>query len=162
MLYRRIFTQVPLQCVCNKIIYIKSGKFCQHFSVRVDQAGEEVCQLAVFCVKLSSAALFTSVIMPPGEGIISKLDMSLETFENKVTREVLEWYLAVWFLLDHQSREYLPRTVSTKQGVSLPLMFLSELSTNNYEKGNTFLQIPHNLETALFKFFYLNLFVFYV
>lgn len=39
MLYRRIFTQVPLQCVCNKIIYIKSGKFCQHFSVRVDLLG---------------------------------------------------------------------------------------------------------------------------
>lgn len=42
-------------------------------------------------------------------------------------------------------------------------MFLLELSTNNYEEENTFLiKIPYNLETSLFKFFYLNLFVLYV
>jgi hypothetical protein len=42
----------------------------------------------------------------------------LRLLKNKITREVLEWYLAVWFFLEYWSREYLPRTVSTKQGIS--------------------------------------------
>lgn len=58
MLYRRIFTQVPLQYVCNKVIYIKSGKFVNIFSVRVDLLRWQSV-LAVFCVKLSLAGLCT-------------------------------------------------------------------------------------------------------
>lgn len=58
MLYRHIFTQVPLQYVCNKVIYIKSGTFVNIFSVRVDLLGWRSV-LAVFYVKLSLADLCT-------------------------------------------------------------------------------------------------------
>lgn len=51
MLYRHIFTQVPLQYVCNKVIYIKSGKFVNNFSVRVDLLGWRSVLVSSFLCK---------------------------------------------------------------------------------------------------------------
>lgn len=140
MLYRRIFTQVPLQCVCNKIIYIKSGKFVNiSLCMQIYQDGK-VCQLAVFCVKLSSADLCTVVTMPPAEGIVSNPDMSLETSEKITNQGSPRMLFGFWFFLEYWSREYLPQNCQHKTGYQLlTLMFPLELSTNNYEEGNTFL-----------------------
>lgn len=85
MLYRRIFTQVPLQYVCNKVIYIKSGKFVNIFSVRVDLLGwRSVLVSSFLCKAVFSWSVHIGYNAPKGlQGrIIPSLDMSLETFEK--------------------------------------------------------------------------------